>query len=154
MKQIEEEENAMSTEENKAKERRMVEEALNKGNLAVVDELLEPGFVYHGPGGTEIKGPEGYKKFLDMLRTAYPDIHVIIENIIAEGDMVATRTTCTFTFTGEVGDMKPTGKRVSMTGSILDRFEGDRLAETWEVYDRLDLYQQLGLIPTRPRDKE
>lgn len=137
----------MSTAHNKATERRMVAEALNKGNLAVLEDCLAADFVYHGPGGVEVKGIEGYKEFLSGLRTAYPDIHVKIENILAEGDFVATRTTCTFTFTGQTGSIVPTGKRVSMTGTILDRFQDDRLAETWEFYDRLDMYQQLGLIP-------
>jgi len=137
----------MSTEQNKAKERRLVAEALNKGNLAVVDECLAPDFVYHGPGGAEVKGTKGYKQFLAGLRAAYPDIHVTIENILAEGDLVATRTKCTFTFTGEGSGITPTGRKVTLTGSILDRFEGDKLAETWEAYDRFDLYQQLGLIP-------
>ena len=143
----------MSKEQNKVTERRMVAEALNKGNLTTVDECLTPDFVYHAPGGVEVKGPDGYKQFIAGLRTAYPDIHVKIENILAEGDTVATRTTCTFTFTGQTGTVAPTGKQVSMTGTILDRFEGNRLAETWEFYDRLDLYQQLGLMPPKGQSK-
>jgi predicted ester cyclase len=144
----------MSTEENKARERSMVEEALNKGNLDILDEVLSPDFVYHGPGGTEVRGISAYKEFMASLRKMYPDIHVVIEDILAEGNLVATRTMCTFTFTGKMGDIKPTGKEVAMPGSILDRFEGDKLAETWELYDRLDLYQQLGLIPVKPPDKK
>jgi predicted ester cyclase len=134
-------------EENKAKERRVVKEAINNGNFAVLDEVLSPDFVYHGPGGTEIRGIEEYKRFFARLRTASPDIHVVIENIVAEENLVATRTTSMFTFTGKVSNMTPTGKRVSMMGSILDRFEGDKLVETWELYDRLDLYQQLDITP-------
>jgi predicted ester cyclase len=140
----------MSFERNKALERRLVEEALNRGNLAVVDEVLAPGFIYHGPGGEEITGPDNYKEFLARLRSYYPDIHVTIENILAEGDLVATRTGCTFTFTGKGGGITPTGKKVTLAGSILDRFEDGRIAETWELYDRLDLYQQLGLTPPGP----
>jgi predicted ester cyclase len=137
----------MSKEQNKMKERRLVAEALNKGNLAVVDECLAPDFVYHGPGGAEVKGNDGYRQFLAGLRTAYPDIHVTIENILAEGDLVATRTKCTFTFTGEGSGITPTGRKVTLMGSILDRFKDNKIIEPWEVYDRLDLYQQLGLIP-------
>jgi predicted ester cyclase len=144
----------MSTEENKAKERRIVEEALNKGDLNVLDEVLSPDFFYHGPGGTEIKDREEYRKFLASLREAYPDIHVVIENILAEKNLVATRTMCTFSFTGKMGDVAPTGNKVAMMGGILDCFEGDKLVETWEFYDRLDLYQQLGLIPSKPPDKK
>jgi len=139
----------MTQEHNKAIERRMVAEALNKGNLAVVDDCLTPDFIYHGPGG-EVKGIEACKQFLARLRSCYPDIHVKIEDIIAEDNLVATRTSSTFTFTGKAGTITPTGKRVTLTGSILDRFAGGKIAETWEQYDRLDLYQQMGLIPTRP----
>jgi predicted SnoaL-like aldol condensation-catalyzing enzyme len=78
----------MSKEENKAKELLMVAEALNKGNLAVVDEYLAPDFVYHGPTG-DVKGVISYKKFLATLRTAYPDIHVDVKDIVAEGDLGA-----------------------------------------------------------------
>ena len=140
----------MSTEQNKAKEQRLVAEALNQGNLAVLDECLAPDFIYHGPGRREVKGIKGFKQFLAELRAAYPDMHVTIENILAEGDLVATRTFSTFTFTGKVGDVTPTGRKVSMTGSIVDRFRGNKIAETWELYDRLELYQQLGLIPANP----
>jgi predicted ester cyclase len=143
----------MSKEGNKEKERRAVEEALNKGNFSVLDEVLSPDFIYHGPG-TEVKGREEYKKYFASLLNAFPDIHTVIENILAEKNLVATRYTCTFTFTGKLGNMEPTGRKVSMMGSILDRFEGDKMAETWEFFDRLDLDQQLGLIPVKTAGKE
>jgi predicted SnoaL-like aldol condensation-catalyzing enzyme len=131
----------MSNEANKAVERRMVEEALNRGNMGVVEACLSADFVYHGPGGAEIKGTEGYKKFLTELRTWYPDINVTIETIIAEGDMVATRNFSTFSFKG---------KLIKLAGSIMDRFEDGKIAETWEHYDRLDLYRQIGIEPPPP----
>jgi predicted ester cyclase len=139
----------MSTEQNKTTERRIVAEALNRGNLTVLDDCITPDFIYHGPGAREVKGIADYKQFLAELRAFYPDIHVKIKNILAEGDLVATRTFSTFTFTGKTGTVTPK-KKVSMTGAILDRFKGEKIAETWEHYDRLELYQQLGLIPATP----
>jgi predicted SnoaL-like aldol condensation-catalyzing enzyme len=62
----------MSTEENKAKVRRMIEEVWNKGDLALVDDLVAPNYVYHFPGREDIKGPEGLKQFVTMVRTAFP----------------------------------------------------------------------------------
>jgi steroid delta-isomerase-like uncharacterized protein len=135
----------MTTEQNKARELLIVAEALNKGNLSVIDEYLAPDFIYHGPT-LEVKGVAGYKKFLAELRRAYPDIHVDVKEIMAEGDLVATRTQCTFTFTGQVDAIPPTGKSVSMSSTIIDRFKDGKLAETWEHYDRLDLNQQLGIL--------
>jgi predicted ester cyclase len=147
----------MAKEANKAVERRIVDEVINKGNMGALDECLSEGFVYHGPGGVELRGIEGYKQFTAALRNAYPDIRVTIEDILAERDLVATRTLCTFTFTGQSGAVAPAGKKVSMTGrrvtmagSILDRFKDGKITETWEQYDRLDLYQQLGIIPFKP----
>ncbi len=135
----------MKKDTNKAKELLIVAEALNKGNLAVVDEYLSLDFIYHGPHG-DVAGRDGYKKFLAMLRMAYPDIHVDVKDIVAEGDMVATRTISTFTFSGQVDAVPPTGKKVTMSSTIIDRFKGGKLAETWEHYDRLGLNQQLGLL--------
>ena len=140
----------MSKETNKAVERSIVVEVINKGNMGVLDECLTHDFVYHGLGGVEVRGIPGYKQFTSALRSTYPDIHVTIEDILAEGDLVATRTFCTFTFTGKAGPDNPHGQRVSMAGSILDRFRDGRIAETWEQYDRLDLYQQLGMLPVKP----
>jgi len=128
----------MSIETNKATERVMVDEALNRGNLGVVKACLGSNFVYHGPGGAEVKGIEGYKKMLTELRKWYPDIRVTIDEIIAEGEIVATRNTSTFSFGG---------KQVRLAGSIVDRFEYGKIAETWEQYDRLDLYRQMGVTP-------
>jgi predicted ester cyclase len=134
----------MTKEENKAKELLLVAEALNKGNLSVLDDCLTPDFIYHGPGGREIKGIADYKQFIAELRTHNPDIHITIENILAEDDLVATRTFCIFSFTDS--STTATKKKISMVGSILDRFKGNKIAETWELYDRLDLYHQMGIL--------
>jgi predicted ester cyclase len=141
--------NVMTCEQNREKERRIVKEVINQGKMEALDECLTGDFVYHGPGGVEVRGIPGYKQFTAALRSAYPDIHVTIEDILAEGDLVATRTFCTFTFTGKAGPDNPSGRRVSMAGSILDRFKNGKIAETWEQYDRLDLYQQLGILPVK-----
>jgi predicted ester cyclase len=140
----------MSSEQNKEKERRIVNEVINKGNLGVLDECLADDFVYHGPGGVEVRGIPGYKQFTVALRNAYPDIHVTIEDILAEGDLVATRTFCTFTFPAKAGPVNPAEQREPMTGSILDRFKDGKTPGPWGQYDRLDLYQQLGIIPVKP----
>lgn len=139
----------MSTEQNKATEQRIVAEALNRGNLAALDDYITPDFVYHGPGDREIRGIKDYKQFLGELHSSFPDMQVTVKNILAEGDLVATRTFSTFTFSGRTETITPK-KKITMAGAILDRFEGDKIAETWEQYDRLELYQQLGLIPAMP----
>jgi steroid delta-isomerase-like uncharacterized protein len=136
---------AMKPEQNKEKERLLVEEVLNKGNLSVLDDLLSPNFVYHGIDWKEVKGIDAYKQMIKGLRTVYPDFHATIEDIIAEGSIVATRYTCRFTFTGQVEGFTPTGKNAVMTGVIFERFEDGKMTEIWDFYDQMDVKRQLGI---------
>src|SRR5947199_10344930 len=79
----------MSTEENKAKVRRIIEEVWNGGNLAVLDELVAANCVFHDPS-TTLSGPEGIKRYV-MYRMAFPDVHFTIDDLIAEGERVVIR---------------------------------------------------------------
>ena len=137
----------MSTEENKAKVRRMIEEVWNKGDLAVVDELVPPNYVYHFPGREEIKGPNGLKQFATMLRTAFPDFHITIDDMVAEGDEVACRYTYQGTHKGEFLGIAPTGKQFKATGIMISHIERGKEVEVWESIDRIGMLQQIGIIP-------
>jgi predicted ester cyclase len=81
----------MSVEENKAPVRRCVEEIWNKGNLAVVDELLTTDYVFHHPNGMVLHGPEEYKQLVGVVRSAFPDLHFTIDDIVAEEDKIVYR---------------------------------------------------------------
>jgi len=82
-----------TTEENKAQFRRAYEEVLNQGDLSVVDELIAPDFLNHeAPPGRD-RGPESMRWLATMLRTAFPDLRFTIEELVAEGDIVAGRLT-------------------------------------------------------------
>ena len=83
----------MSVEENnKALARRVLEEMFNKGNLDVADELLAPDYVDHDPAmPDDIHGPEGFKHYVGAYRSAFSDLHLQIEDQVAEGDKVVTR---------------------------------------------------------------
>lgn len=87
----------MSTEENKATPRRFFEDVFNQGNLAIVDEMKSSSYVFHDPNSPEpVRGPEGFKQYLLMFRTAFPDLHSTIEDLVAEGEQVTVR----FSFSG------------------------------------------------------
>lgn len=137
----------MSVEENKVKQRRVWEEVVNKGNLAVIPELFAPNYFFRSPLGIEVKGPEDFKQTVAMMRTAFPDIHVTIDDILAEGDKVATRFTMTGTFKGEFTGIAPTGKKFTATGIIITRWVGGKEVEAWESLDTLAFFQQLGISP-------
>jgi steroid delta-isomerase-like uncharacterized protein len=139
----------MSTEENKATFRRFFEEMWNRGNLAVIDELVSSNHVFHEPNSPEpIRGPEGFKQYVKMNRHAYPDVHVTIEDLIAEGDKVTNRFTFTGTQTGDLLGIPPTGKRVTVTAIVISHFVAGKFMESWINSDGLGMLQQLGVIPT------
>ena len=137
----------MSTEENKAIIRRNCEEILNKGDLAVAGETIANNYVYHGSGGQEFKGPEGFKQFITMLRTAFPDFHCTVEDMFAEGDKVAHRLTLRGTHKGEFMGIAPTGKQVAITANVISRFAGGKEVEAWSNLDDLGMMQQMGVAP-------
>jgi len=139
----------MSEGENKALIRRFFEEFRNRGDLAVADELLAPDCVLHAGLGPDIHGPEGCKQDIITVRSAFPDFHVTIDDMVAEGDEVATRWTIRGTHRGEFAGIAPTGRQVTGWGMSIDRIVGGKIVETWNRYDTLGLMQQLGVIPPR-----
>jgi steroid delta-isomerase-like uncharacterized protein len=139
----------VSTQENKALARRVLEEMFNKGNLNLADEVFAPDYVDHDPAMPEdIRGPEGFKEYVSIFRTAFPDIHLEIEDQVAEGDKVVTRWTGTGTHEGDLMGIAPTGNKVTLPGMEIVRISGGKLAEGWEGYDSMVLMEQLGVMPS------
>ena len=137
----------MSIEENKAKVRRVWEEVMNKGNLAVADELMPANYIFHGPGGIDAKGPEGFKQYVTIYRTAFPDLHCTIEDMVAEEEKVVSRFTLRGTHLGDMMGIPPTGKKAEIVGIVMSRLAGGNEIEAWGSYDTLAMYQQLGISP-------
>jgi steroid delta-isomerase-like uncharacterized protein len=136
----------MLTEQNKALERRIFAE-MNKGNWAIVDELFAADYVYRTFGGVELRGREAFKQFLIGFDTAFPGFHMGIEDMIAEGDKVVTRTTISGTHKGDFRGLAPTGRQISLMGILIARFVDGKEVEAWELADDLSLRQQLGIAP-------
>ena len=138
----------MSAEQNKALIRRWLEEGWSNGNLAVADELIDPGFVVHGAGGLVIEsGPEGVKQLVSAWRTAFPDGRMNVEEMLEDGDKVIIRMTWTGTHTGEFYGIPATGRGVSVSSIGIDRVANGKIVEGWGEVDMLGLYQQIGAIP-------
>ena len=137
----------MSTEDNKALMRRFYEEVFNKGNLDAIDELGSPDMVDHNPSpGTE-PGPEGVKKEFAMMRSAFPDLNVNVEDMVAEGDKVVSRVTMRGTHKGDFMGIPASGKQITVTGMDIVRFSGGKAVERWGQFDDLGMMQQLGVVP-------
>lgn len=139
---------SMSTEENKALAQRWIEEAWNKGDLTIVEELIAPNYVLHDPTRPGLIGREGIKQSVAMFRTAFPDLHFTIEEQVAEGDMVVIRYTVQGTHQGPFMGIAATGKMGTLTGIDIYRIADGRIEEAWSNWDTLGMLQQMGVIPS------
>jgi steroid delta-isomerase-like uncharacterized protein len=137
----------MSSEQNKKIVRRVFEEPW-KGNLAVVDEFVASDYIGHDPANPELlRGPEGVKEFISTYRAAFSDARIMVEQQLAEGDLVATRWSGRGTHEGELMGIEPTGKQVTVSGLTISRLEGGKIVEEFQNWDTFGMMQQLGAIP-------
>ena len=137
----------MTTEDNKALIGHFYEEVFNKKNLAALDDFYAPDHVDHTlPPGLPV-GPEGTRQAIATMLAGFPDLHISIEDMIAEGDRVVTRFTTHGTQRGALGSIPPTGKQVAISTIEITRIADGKIAEDWGLDDRLGMLQQLGLVP-------
>jgi hypothetical protein len=146
----------MSTAEeatNKATTERF-DDVLNSGDeeriFKTIDEVVAPDALIRTPLPIEATGAELAKELFARLLRAYPDLHITIEDLIAEGDKVVSRNTVTGTHQGEYMGIPPTGNSVTYNEVIITRFANGRIVETWAVVDVLAQMRQLGVIPAPP----
>ena len=136
------------SEGNKNVVRRLFEEVWNKGNLQVTDELFAPNYAHHDASTPDVgRGPESEKKRATLYRTAFPDLHLTIEDVIAEGETVMTRWSCRGTHKGDLNGIAPTGKQITISGVTVARVSNGKMAEGYVNWDALGLLQQLGVAP-------
>ena len=135
------------SEENKALLRREIEEVWNKHNPDAVDEFFAPDLVNHSAPPGMPNDREGVKAGLGMFLGAFPDVKVTSDFMLAEGDKVAMHFTMRATHTGEWLGIPATGKRINMTGIVIVRIAGGRIAELWTESDTMGMMQQLGVVP-------
>jgi predicted ester cyclase len=123
--------------------RRFHSELLAARDPAVVDGFFGDGFVSHNMPPGFPQGPEGVKLFFATFRDAFPDVDVVVDELVEDGDRVAVATTFTGTHTGELMGMAPTGRRVSVTGIDIVRVAGGRIVEHRGLTDIAGLMRQL-----------
>ena len=128
--------------------RERVEVLFNRGELDRVEEFVTEDFVNHEAWPGEDPGYEGFRLRLERLRSAVPDIHLEIHEIVAAGDLVAYRATLTGTHRGELLGMAPTNKGFRVQHMHMLRMREDRACEHWATRDDLGMLQQLGIIPS------
>ena len=134
---------------NKALVHRWFEEVWSKGRVAAIDEMLASHGVVHGLGA-DAHGPEGFKPFHAAYRSAFPEVTIQVDDIVAEGDIVAARWSGWGTHRGEGLGFAATGRQVRFSGMVFVRIENGQLVEGWNIFDQLGMLQQLGIVSSPP----
>jgi steroid delta-isomerase-like uncharacterized protein len=128
--------------------RRVIDEGFNRGNFDAWDECFAEPFVEHQHGLPPALAD--FKRSIAGLRAAFPDLHLTIEEMVAQDDKVWARMTSRGTHRGPFFGLPPTGKSFTIAVFDVCRFENGRIVEHWGVPDRFALLEQLGGLPTRP----
>lgn len=136
------------SEQNKATVRRSLDEVFARGDFDVIPELFAADYVEHDPAtAAQIRGHEGIRQDLSIYQTAFSDVDITVEDQIAEGDQVATRLTVRATHVEEYFGVAPTGNRIEVSGTVIQRLSDGKLAEGWWNWDTLGLLRQIDAIP-------
>lgn len=127
---------------------RWFEEVWNQGHEAAIDELLAVDVIAQGiagPDGQQVRGPAGFKPLFQQYRTAFPDIHIAIEDTLVDGDRIVARCRVTGTHNGPGLMATPRANKVYFIGICFAYIRDGRIAEAWNSFDFLSMSQQLGL---------
>jgi len=135
---------------NKSVVRKFEEEFKNKANHAIVDELMAPAFQGRGFGPAAIDR-EGLKQLGKAVSSAFPDVRVTVESIIAEGDLVVTRCSVAGTHKGAFNGVPATGKKVQFTEMHMYQLKGGKIVAQWSNVDVLAILMQIGAVPAPKR---
>jgi len=122
-------------------------EAVNSGNLSALRDIVAPGAVDHDPAPDQGTGPEGFIKFFTMLRSAFPDLKIAVEHMVADEENVAFAYTVTGTHSGDFLGVPATGRQIKARGMQITRFENGKQVERWGSSDELGILQQIGAAP-------
>lgn len=124
--------------------RSLFDQVLNRGRLELIDDCFAEDFVEHNPVPGQKAGRDGMKHRVRALRTAFPDLRFVLDEVIGENDVVAVRYRWEATHGGEFLGIPATGRRVAVRGMDFYRFQHGRVAEHWDNMDELSMLTQLG----------
>ena len=125
---------------------RMFDEVINQGRIEVAEQLFADDFVSHGPMG-EIKGREAFEGLVGQWRSAVPDVHCTVENVVVEGDLAGWVVRTTGTHTGDGLGFPATGKPFETVSANMGRFRDGVAVEHWSEQGMLAMLMQIGLMP-------
>ena len=115
----------------------------------MADEIISPEIAFRGSLAVMVNGLDGFKSYVTLVRSAFPDFHNTMEEMIAEGDRVAARLTYRGTHRGELFGIAPTGRKVSYAGAAIFRIRSGKIVHGWVLGDTTGLRGQLGAAPAQ-----
>jgi steroid delta-isomerase-like uncharacterized protein len=121
-------------------------EAVSSGKLEALNELVSANSVDHDPAPGQVAGPKGYIDFFSKLRTAFPDLGISLEYLVADDENVSFAYTITGTHQGDFNGIPATNKRIKARGMQISRFENGKMVERWGSSDELGILKQLGVL--------
>ena len=125
---------------------RIFDEIINEGRLEATDELFTDDYVDHGPMGT-MQGRDAFKAMVGQWRSAVPDVHCTIENVVSDGELVGWLVRATGTHTGDGLGFPATGKPFETVSANLGRLRDGKAAEHWSEQGMLPMLVQIGVLP-------
>jgi predicted ester cyclase len=126
-------------------------EIINQDKFELVDELYATNYVEHTPQPGVPPTREGFKQTAIALKSAFPDLHYVIEDAIVSGDKIVHRLTASGTMKGDFAGMPATGKHATWTEIHIGRVVDGRVTEHWGLIDQLGMLVQLGVVPAPGR---
>ena len=140
----------MSTEDSKNVVIGLIEEVWNKGHMDELSRYVATDVVFHdAPIPGLPAGIEGVKHIPAFWRTVFPDMHITIDDLVAEGDTVVQRFVMEGTHQGDLMGIPPTGKHVTMGGINFFRLADGKIVERWGIADTVSALQQIGVLPAQ-----
>ena len=127
--------------------RRIADEIWTQGKLDVIDEVIAADFVGQSPTDGEFRGPAGFRQLVERYHSAFSNVEMRIDTLVAEGEAVAAHWTARGTHTGELMGIAPTGREVTVEGTQFDRVRDGKIVESHGLFDALGMLQQLGAVP-------
>ncbi len=128
---------------------RWFEEVWNNKSEDAIDEMLAADVVGYGlsePDGSQIVGPESFKRLHRAFISAFPDIRITVEDTVTEGNKIAGRCRVTGTHDGEGVGVAPTRQNVDFTGMIIVYLKDGKMIEVWNEFNFMDMYTQVGAL--------
>ena len=125
---------------------RVIDEAFNKGDLSVLEEIIHPEYLYSSTD-SQLKGIDQLSQFILTFRSSFPDLNLQIDDLVATDNRLCTAFTLRGTHKEDFMGISATNKTVEIRGIVMSRIEDDKIVEEWEILDNLSFFQQLGVVP-------